>query len=132
MRKKLKEHKGYSVVEISLILPLLLGICFLVISLFLDIIGDAYIQQRCYSLLYVNARNIEENDKGSKHVTTLQYGGQNLDVTCECNQKELCIEVNKADAKLILDYESKKRSFVRENNQSAKRMRRWQIYGDHI
>ncbi|MGN0367718.1 MAG: hypothetical protein ACI4EK_02965 [Wujia sp.] len=132
MWKKLKEHKGYSVVEISLILPLLLGICFLVISLFLDIIGDAYIQQRCYSLLYVNANDIEENDKGSKLVATLQYGGQNLDVTCICNQKELRIEVNKADAKRILDYESKKRGFAREKNQSAKRMRRWQIYGDHI
>ena len=45
-------NKGSSVVEMSLIMPIIFGIVVMVIVLFLDTIRDGLVQQEGYSVIY--------------------------------------------------------------------------------
>lgn len=54
--------KGYAVVEISLIMPIIFGVLAMVVFLFLDTIGDGLVQQEGYSILYTYQDDSEQEE----------------------------------------------------------------------
>lgn len=52
--------KGSSVVELSLIMPIIFGILTMIIFLFLDTVEDGVIQQQGYSMIYTYQEESEQ------------------------------------------------------------------------
>lgn len=54
--------KGSSVVELSLIMPIIFGILTMIIFLFLDTVEDGVIQQQGYSMIYTYQEDMEQTE----------------------------------------------------------------------
>lgn len=98
-------NKGNTIVEISLVMPIVFGVVVMVLFLFLDTVQDARIQQEGYSVIYTyqtgDAIETEtwEEEKLEKHEITLRKEGH---------------------------------VFVTETDVCSNRLRRWQVYGNIV
>lgn len=108
-------NKGSSVVEVSLIMPIVLGMLVLVIFLFLDTINDGRVQQDGYSIIYTYQQRDGLqgylDDTGSP--VAADAGEMQVSNGNYCYQKEGHL-------------------FITEVDVCSDRLRRWQVYGDIV
>ena len=108
-------NKGSSVVEISLIMPIIFGILVLVIFLFLDTVRDGLVQQEGYSVIY-----------------TYQEGAGLREQLEEMKNTE----ARDAEQAVISDgnyrYEKEGHVCITEVDVCSNRLRRWQVYGNIV
>ena len=113
-------NRGSSVVEMSIVMPIILGVLVLVLTLFLDTVEDSLTCRDGYSLLYTYDKdvlgNIRETNQGLQ-----QYDYQNNNEAgfVTFSQNKYC-------------YTKNDHSFIRETGVCSSRLRRWQFYGDVI
>lgn len=106
-------NRGSSVVEISLIMPIIFGVLVLVLFLFLDTIKDGLVQQDGYCIIYTYKKEsdaqsesgdpVKEQEEGTGHITDGRYR-----------------------------YENNGHVFITETDVCTDRLRRWQVYGNIV
>ena len=109
-------NKGSSVVEMSLIMPIIFGIVVMVIVLFLDTIRDGLVQQEGYSvnlLLVRKGLDCMNSWKKSKDAETRDAGQA---VISDGNYR----------------YEKEGHVCITEVDVCSNRLRRWQVYGNIV
>lgn len=108
-------NKGSSVVELSLIMPIIFGVLVMVIMLFLDTVRDGLVQQDGYSVIYTYEENsgLQEKIEDTKEKTGAgaSYAG--------ISNRNYC-------------YEKERHVFVTEVDVCSSRLRRWQVYGNIV
>lgn len=116
------KNDGSAVVEMSLIMPILFGICVLVLTIFLDTVEDSLTCMDGYSILYT----YDENGLS-------EIWDHNQMINQSENPEETAYENGVG---IIMDhqlrYEKKGHTFIMETGVCSSRLRRWQLYGDII
>ena len=108
-------NKGSSVVEMSLIMPIIFGIVVMVIVLFLDTIRDGLVQQEGYSVIYTyqEGAGLHEQLEEMKNAETRDAGQA---VISDGNYR----------------YEKEGHVCITEVDVCSNRLRRWQVYGNIV
>ena len=100
-------NRGNSVVELSLIMPVILGVLVMVIGLFLDTVEDGIAQKDGYSILYTYQKDTDSQDIWQKN------GDQSAECVSVQNQNYY--------------YERNNHVFITEVDACSKRLKRWQL-----
>lgn len=108
-------NKGSSVVEMSLIMPIIFGIVVMVIFLFLDTVRDGLVQQEGYSVIYTYQEGVglREQLEEMKNAKTRDAGQA---VISDGNYR----------------YEKEGHVCITEVDVCSNRLRRWQVYGNIV
>lgn len=108
-------NKGSSVVEMSLIMPIIFSIVVMVIFLFLDTVRDGLVQQEGYSVIYTyqEGAGLHEQLEEMKNAETRDAGQT---VISDGNYR----------------YEKEGHVCITEVDVCSNRLRRWQVYGNIV
>ena len=108
-------NKGSSVVEMSLIMPIIFSIVVMVIFLFLDTVRDGLVQQEGYSVIYTyqEGAGLYEQLEEMKNAETRDAGQA---VISDGNYR----------------YEKEGHVCITEVDVCSNRLRRWQVYGNIV
>ena len=108
-------NKGSSVVELSLIMPIIFGVLVMVIMLFLDTVRDGLVQQDGYSVIYTYEENSGLQEKIEDTKEKVDAGASYAGIS----NGNYC-------------YEKEGHVFVTEVDVCSSRLRRWQVYGNIV
>ena len=109
------DNKGSSVVELSIIMPVIISILIMVIFLFVDTIRDGLVQQDGYSVIY-----------------TYQEKGGWKENSGQMRKNEESEETHAVISDGLCRFEKEGHVFVTEVGVCSNRLRRWQVYGNIV
>lgn len=132
---KQRLNRGSAVLEMTLLMPVLIGIIMLVVFLLLDTIYDATVQGDGYTSLYTfsDGEVLQENTALLQDALNQKIAFGEIAVLGF--EKMLTVQLDIASRqknKGVYGYEQSERKVIREKNICADRLRRWQVYGDVI
>lgn len=118
IKRKLHNNRGSTIIETSLIMPIVISICMAVIFIFLDVIGDGIVQGESYEAIYTytGVSGKEEN------MFQRPVAGQNGHLYCDGGFS--------SNADYGYCYKGREVVYCTEYNLCTSRLRRWQLYGD--
>lgn len=112
---KKMNNKGSSVVELSLVMPIVLGVVVMVLILFTDTISDGLIQQDGYSVIYTY------QEKERVWNNPVETGSSE-------NLKQAHTNISEGK----YQFEKDGHVFITEVDVCSNRLRRWQVYGNIV
>lgn len=117
IKERFLNNKGYSTVEMSYVMTIVIFLCIAIIFLFVNVLQDGMIFGDCYSELYTYKTGDE-----SKYDVEVQ----NYQIEISPDQGK-----NSEDYEgLIYNYSVPDYVFKTEYETCSMRLRRWQLYGD--
>lgn len=116
------KNRGSAIVEISLIMPIIFGVIFLLLMLYIDTIKDSQTCREGYSMLYTYYEN---NMADADNAGQIFVNNTKSDSTEQANGTFAILDKHCC-------YEKNEHIFMREIDLSSSRLRRWQFYGDTI
>ena len=129
-------NSGSTIIEVSIIMPILIFIIVSVIFLFLYAINDAVIQGESYCGIYElsvgeNEETIKENINSSMENKIVGIGNiPKLSLNLISGEISAAICAINVKGGRIYSYQGKAVSYKREYDKCTQRLRRWQLYGD--
>ena len=133
LNKKIINNKGSAVLEMCLIMPVVIIICFGLITLFFDNINDALVRGNIYTALYSYSEDKSDNicDEVYSDIREEAIGTLRLNISHNQNKNSVSL-VTKDEEQGIgaYIYENKGLEYKTEYGICTKRLRGWQFYGD--
>ncbi|MBQ9232755.1 MAG: hypothetical protein IJ167_01790 [Lachnospiraceae bacterium] len=127
-------NSGSTIIEVSLIMPIVIAIIVSVIFIFMDVINDAIIQGNGYCGIYLisvgDSEESIENTIYSKINEEIVGVGNVPYLSLESVDGEIAVYIYINKNGDTYTYQGENVCYKREFNKCTQRLRRWQLYGD--
>lgn len=126
-------NRGSATVEISMVIPVVIGIVFMVVALFIHNVWDGAVQGEIVSELYLYSVNDDERKLEENIYSNLQgvlAGNNNISLTMGAQKGMALVNVSGMCGSGLLEYNLSDKTYRTEIDLCTSRLRRWQLYGD--